>query len=98
MTFVVISRPGRSLGLLYKQPHNSLINLLSDPLVPAALRRRHAQTFRDSSFSYKIDYDIVIKTFLNPGGHHNRNSGLKVAILLKGWIFPIGEASAVEGL
>ena len=49
--------------------------------------------------SYKIDYVIVIKTFLNPEGHQNAISGSKVrAILLKGWILPIGGASAVEGL
>ena len=53
----------------------------------------------DSSSSYKIDYLIVIKTFLNPEGYQNRISGLKVtAILLKGWILPIGESSAVDGL
>ena len=56
---------------------------------------------RDSSysFSYKINYVTVIKNFLNPKGHHNRISGSKVTvILLKGWILPIGGASAVEGL
>ena len=47
----------------------------------------------------KIDYVIVIKKFLNPEGHQNPINGSKVtAILLKGWILPIGEASAVEGL
>ena len=72
---------------------------MSQPFPPTALRRRHAQTVIDSSSSYKIDYVIVIKTFLNPDGHQNRISGLKVtAILLKGWILPTGEASAVEGL
>jgi hypothetical protein len=41
----------------------------------------------------------VIKTILNPKGHQNRISGSKVTvILLKGWILPIGGASAVEGL
>ena len=41
----------------------------------------------------------MIKTFLNPEGHQNPISGSKVtAILLKGWILPIGGASAVEGL
>ena len=40
---------------------------------------------RDSTSSYKIDYVIVIKIFLNPKGHQNPNSGSKVtAILLKG--------------
>ena len=41
----------------------------------------------------------MVKTFLNPEGHQNRITGSKVtAILLKGWILPIGGASAVEGL
>ena len=41
----------------------------------------------------------MIKNFLNPEGHHNPISGSKVtAILLKGWILPIGGALAVEGL
>ena len=54
---------------------------------------------RDNSSSYKIDYVIVIKTFLNPEGHQNLINGSKVtAILLKGWISPVGGASAVEGL
>ena len=40
---------------------------------------------------YKIDYVIVIKSFLNPEGHQNPISVSKVtAILLKGWILPIG--------
>ena len=39
------------------------------------------------------------KNFLNPKGHQNPISGSKVTvILLKGWIFPIGGASAGEGL
>ena len=54
---------------------------------------------RVSTSSYKIDHVIVIKTFLNPEGHQNPISGSKVtAILVKGWILPIGGASAVEGL
>ena len=62
-------------------------------------QRGHAQTVRDCSSSYKIDYDIVIKNFLNPEGHQNWISDSKVrAILLKGWILPTGGASAVEGL
>ena len=41
----------------------------------------------------------MIKTLLNPKGHQNPISDLKVtAILLKGWILPIGGASAGEGL
>ena len=54
---------------------------------------------RDRASSYKIDYVIVIKSFLNLKGHQNPISGSKVtAILLKGWIWPVGEASAGEGL
>ena len=72
---------------------------MGHPFPPTALRRRHAQTVRDSSSSYKIDYVIVIKNFLNPERHQNRMSGSKgTAILLKGCILPIGGASAVEGL
>ena len=41
----------------------------------------------------------MIKNFLNLEGHQNPLSGSKVtAILLKGWIWPIGGASAGEGL
>ena len=37
----------------------------------------------------------MIKTFLNPEGHQNPISGSKVtAILVKGWILPIGGASS----
>ena len=72
---------------------------VSEPFPPTALRRRHAQTVRDSSSSYKIDYVIVIKNFPNPKGHQNPINGSKVmAILLKGWILPNVGASAVEGL
>ena len=50
---------------------------------------------RDSSSSYKIDYVIVTKNFLKSEGHQNYISGSKVtAILLKGWILPIGGAAS----
>ena len=72
---------------------------MNQPFPPTALRRRHAQTVRDRCFGYKIDCVIVIKNFLNPEGHQNPITGSKVtAILLKGWILPIGGASAREGL
>ena len=72
---------------------------MSDPLVPTALRRHHAQTVRDSSSNYKIEYVKVIKKFLNPKEHQSPISGSKVtAILLRGWILSIGGAPAVEGL
>ena len=68
---------------------------MSDPLVPTALRRCHAQTVKDSTYSYKIGYVIVIKNFQNPKGLQNCISGSKVtAILLKGWILPIGEVAS----
>ena len=58
------------------------------------LRRRHAQTIKDSSSDYKIDYVIVIMNFLNPEGHQNPISGSKLtAILLKGWILTFGGVS-----
>ena len=86
-THKVISRPGQSQGLLYKQFCHSLINLVHEPFLPTALRRPHTQTVRDSSSSYKIDYVIVI----NREGHQNPISFLKVTvILLKGCILPIG--------
>ena len=72
---------------------------VSQPFPPTALRRRHAQTVRDSSSSYKIDYVIEIKNFLKPKGQQNPINGSKVtAILLEGWILPYGGASAVEVL
>ena len=41
----------------------------------------------------------MIKNFLNPEGHQNPISGSEVtAILLNGWILPIGGASSGEGL
>ena len=41
----------------------------------------------------------MIKNFINPEGHQNPISGSKVkAILLKGWILPIGGASSGESL
>ena len=57
---------------------NSLIESVSQLFPPTALRRRHTQTDRDSSSSFKIDYVIVIKISLNPEGHENPISGLKL--------------------
>ena len=62
-----------------------------NPFPHSSLLPRHAQTVRDSSSSHKKDYVIVPKNFLNPEGHQKRISGSKVtAILLKGWILPLG--------
>ena len=53
----------------------------------------------DGAFSHKIDYVTIFLEILNLEGHQNCNTGLRVmAILLKGWILPIGGASAMEGL
>ena len=87
----VVSIPGKARGC-----STFIIHSPSEPFPPIALWRRPAQTVRDSSSSYKIDYVIVIKTFLNPEGHKNRISGSNV--LLKGWILPIAGSSSVEGL
>ena len=95
----MISRPGQSQELLYKQPRHSFSERISQPFPPTALRRRHAQTVRVSTSSFKIDYVIMIMNFLNPEEHQNPFSGSKVtAILLRGWIWPIGGVSAGEGL
>ena len=68
---------------------------MSEPFPPTASRRRHAQTVRDSTSKYKIDYVIVIQNSVNPEGHQNPISGSKVTtILLKQWILPIGGASS----
>ena len=95
-----LADPGKARGC----STNSLVihsfsQWVSEPFPPTALQRCHAQTVRDSSFSYKIYYVIVIKNVLNLKGHQNPKNGSKgTALLLQGWILPIGWASAVEGL
>ena len=84
--------PGEARG---SSTNNLVINSFSEwgsePFPPTALRRSHDKTVRDSTSSYKIDYVIMIKTFLNPKGLRNPFSGPKVTdILLKGWIWPFG--------
>ena len=93
---VLLADPGKARGCSI----NSLVNnSLTHPFPPTYLQRRHAQTVRYSSYSYNIDYVIVIQTFLNPKGHQNPIIDSKVtAISLKGWISHVGGASAVEGL
>ena len=96
-----LADPGKARGC-------SINSLVTDWLIQSvsklafssqALRRLHAKTVRDRCSSYKIDYVIVIKNFLNPEGHQNPISGSKVtAILLKGWILLVYRASAREGL
>ena len=56
------------------------------------LRRRHAPMVRNGAFSHKIDYITIVSEILNFKGHQERIIGSRVtAILLKGWIFPIGQ-------
>ena len=58
-------------------------------------RRRHALTVEDGAFRHKKDYVTIFKEILNPKEHPNRITGSKVtAILLNGWILPIGGASS----
>ena len=53
----------------------------------------------DGAFSHKIDYVTFLLEIINLERHPNRTTGSRVtAVLLNGWIFPIGGASAVEGL
>ena len=54
---------------------HSFSEWVSQPFPPTALCRRHAQTVRISTSSYKIDYIIMIKNFLNPEGYQNPFSG-----------------------
>ena len=53
----------------------------------------------DGAFSHKIDFATLFLEILNLEGHQNRITGSRVtAILLNGWILPIGGALAMEGL
>ena len=55
--------------------------------------------FEDGAFINKTDYVTIFQEILNLIGHPNRITGSRyTAILLIGWILPIGGASAVEGL
>ena len=77
-----LADPGEARGYFTFTP---VINRVSHAFTLTALRRRHAQAVSNCSSSYKIDYVIVIKIFLNPKGHHNCITGSKVtAILVKG--------------
>ena len=45
----------------------------------------------DGAFSHKIDYVTIFLEILNLEGHQNHVTGSRVtAILLNGWILPIG--------
>ena len=74
-----LSRPGQSQGLHYKHLCYWLFDWFMQS--PTALRRRYAQTVRNRSFSYKIDYVI---------GIHQCSGSKGTAILMKGLILPVG--------
>ena len=85
---MLLADPGEARGC---STNTFVTDSFSDPLVPTALRGRHAETVRDSSSRYKLNYVKVIKNFQNFEGHQNRIGGSKdTAILLKGRILPIG--------
>ena len=55
----------------------------------------HALIVGDDEFSHKIDYVGTLKEIRNLEGHPNRITGSRdTAILLKGWILPIGEVAS----
>ena len=65
-----------------------------------SLWRCPALVVEDGVFSKKIDHvTIFFLDSLNLEGHPNPITGSRVtAILMNGWILPIGRASAVEGV
>ena len=84
-----LADPGEARGC---STNTFVINSVSDPLVKISLRRRHALMVGDSASSHKIDYVRKFQEILNLEGHQNCITGLRVtAILLNGWILPIGE-------
>ena len=66
----------------------NLIKLFSDPFPPTLM-------VGDGAFCHKIDYVGTFYAVLNLKGHFNCISGSRVlAILLKGFILPIGEVAS----
>ena len=58
-----------------------------------SLRRRHALKVEDGAFSHKIAYVAIFWEILNLQGHQNCIAGsIVTAILMNGWILPIGGA------
>ena len=48
---------------------------------------------KNGAFSHKIDYNIIFSEILNLEGHQNHITYSQItAILLNGWIFPIGQS------
>ena len=62
-----------------------------------SLRRRLAQMIVDGAFNHKMDWLMKSLEILNLKGHQNRIIGSKVtAILLNGWVMPIGGVVSEE--
>ena len=74
---LIFSRPGRGQGLLYKQPHDSIIKWVS-LFLPQLYGVATAKQL-------EIDYVKLIKTFLNLKVHHNRITGSKSLAFFSGW-------------
>ena len=57
-----LADPGKARGWSINSLFiDSLINSVSQPFPPTALRRRHVQTIRDSTSSYKIELFKILK-------------------------------------
>ena len=84
---IFLADPGKARGwsantsVIYSLNHSFI-----DWLIPTALQCHHAETVRNRSSRFKIDYVIVIQNFLNLRGHQNPISGSKfTVILVNGW-------------
>ena len=84
-TFLSLAHPGEARGYSTNSfVIDSFIHSFSNrPFPPTALRCPHAKTVGYKFSSYKIEYVMVIKKFLNPEGYQNPINGSKgTAILL----------------
>ena len=70
--YLLLADPGKARGCFtITSVTHWFIHSFSNPLLPTALRRRHTQTVRDSTSSYKIDHVIVIsKSWRASKWHH----------------------------
>ena len=92
---LLISRPGRSQGLLFEHLCYSFTKYFINLLDKIYLWRRHAQTVKAGASIYKANYIDILSEILNPEGHLNCYIASKVTvILLNGLILPTDEASS----
>ena len=90
----IVSKPGQSQGLLYKQPCNSL----SHTFPPIAFRRRHAQTVTDLPVICHSDQKLsksqrASKSYQWFESHGNFTEGVDFAYW---WSFSIGGSAIYE--